>query len=396
MQIIYESCACSEEYFNKLFEISNRKPGQQVQKYHRLLMQGLIKNQVDVKAITSPPITRQATDKLYFPKQIALSEGILYHHLPVFNVPYLKNIIIFITSFFETLKLIKKNKFSIVICDVLNISATAGALLASKIFRKRSKSIGIVTDLPIDLNADPMSILVKLNNFIIDKCDGYIFLTEEMNIKLNNKNKDYLVIEGHVDINMENVDNNIERKMTNKICLYAGGLYKKYGIELLVNGFIKANVQQAELHIYGSGDFEDELVEICKRNNQIKYFGVVPNSVVIDAELRADLLINPRPTNEDYTKYSFPSKNMEYMASGTPVLTTKLPGMPKEYFDYIYIIENESTNGIAKSLHEILNKNKGELYDKGLKSKSFVLEKKNNVIQASKILLLAKKIIDRN
>ncbi|WFB91438.1 glycosyltransferase [Streptococcus parasuis] len=395
MQIIYESCACSEEYFNKLFEISNRKPGQQVQKYHTLLMQGLIKNQVDVKAITSPPITRQATDQLYFPKHIDLSEGILYHHLPVFNVPYLKNIIIFITSFFETLKLIKKNKSSIVICDILNISATAGALLASKIFRKRSKSIGIVTDLPIDLNADPMSILVKLNNFIIDKCDGYIFLTEEMNIKLNNKNKDYLVIEGHVDINMENVDNNIERKMTNKICLYAGGVYKKYGIESLVNGFIKANVQQAELHIYGSGDFEDELVEICKRNNQIKYFGVVPNSVVIEAELRADLLINPRPTNEDYTKYSFPSKNMEYMASGTPVLTTRLPGMPKEYFDYIYTIEDESIDGIEKSLRETLNKNRSELHDKGMKAKSFVLKEKNNEIQASKILLLANNLFDR-
>ena len=36
---------------------------------------------------------------------------------------------------------------------------------------------------------------------------------------------------------------------------------------------------------------------------------------IVKEEKKSTLLVNPRFTNEEYTKYSFPSKNMEYMAS---------------------------------------------------------------------------------
>lgn len=92
----------------------------------------------------------------------------------------------------------------------------------------------------------------------------------------------------------------------------------------------------------GMRDFEDELKNICKRHSNIKYFGVIPNDYVVNKELKATILINPRPTNEEYTKYSFSSKNMEYMVFGTPVLTTKLSGMPEEYYPYVYLFKDES------------------------------------------------------
>jgi glycosyltransferase involved in cell wall biosynthesis len=89
---------------------------------------------------------------------------------------------------------------------------------------------------------------------------------------------------------------------------------------MLVHAFIDANVGNSELHLYGDGDFADELEEIARNNERIKYFGVKPNDYVVAEQLKVILLVNPRPTNEEYTRYSFPSKNMEYMVSGTPVL----------------------------------------------------------------------------
>ena len=74
------------------------------------------------------------------------------------------------------------------------------------------------------------------------------------------------------------------------------------------------------------------------------------------------------------------------MASGTPVLTTVLPGMPKEYHEYVYLMPDESPEGIAQSLKEVLAQSEEELFQKGLQARKFVLEQKNNVIQASKIL----------
>jgi len=155
---------------------------------------------------------------------------------------------------------------------------------------------------------------------------------------------------------------------------------------LLTDAFIAAGVDNTELHIYGSGDFEEELKKICQKHADIKYFGVIPNDIVVKEQLKATLLVNPRPTNKEYTKYSFPSKNMEYMVSGTPTLTSNLPGMPEEYKKYVYLIDDETVEGLTNSLRAILSKTKEELHQKGMIAKDFVLHNKNNIIQAKKIL----------
>ena len=108
-------------------------------------------------------------------------------------------------------------------------------------------------------------------------------------------------------------------------------------------------------------------------------------------EQEATLLVNPRPTDEEYVKYSFPSKTMEYMASGTPVLTTVLPGMPKEYYPYVYLLEDETAEGIAEKLKQVLSESDENLFEKGREARTFVLETRNNVVQAQKILDMLKK-----
>ena len=121
------------------------------------------------------------------------------------------------------------------------------------------------------------------------------------------------------------------------------------------------------------------------------YMGVVPNPEVVEAELDASLLVNPRPTHEEFTKYSFPSKNIEYMASGTPLLTTKLPGMPKEYYPYVFLIEEETTEGYSKALSEALSKTDEDLFEWGAKAKGFVLDNKNSCEQARRVIELIKR-----
>jgi len=44
------------------------------------------------------------------------------------------------------------------------------------------------------------------------------------------------------------------------------------------------------------------------------------------------------------------------MASGVPLLTTKLPGMPEEYNDYVYLFDDESVQGMRKTLDYLLSK----------------------------------------
>ena len=104
--------------------------------------------------------------------------------------------------------------------------------------------------------------------------------------------------------------------------------------------------------------------------------------------MAATLLVNPRPTGEEYVKYSFPSKTMEYMSTGTPVLTTVLPGMPREYYPYVYLLEDETADGIAAKLREIFALTDEALFQKGCAAREFVLKEKNNVRQAGRILAM--------
>ena len=128
--------------------------------------------------------------------------------------------------------------------------------------------------------------------------------------------------------------------------------------------------------------------EYCKKFPSIKYMGVKPNAEIVEEELKASLLVNPRHSTGEYTEYSFPSKNLEYMVSGTPVLTTELAGMPDEYKDYVFLIKDETSDGIAQDFRDILSQTPEELHAFGVRAKEFVLREKNNVIAAKKIMEL--------
>ena len=223
---------------------------------------------------------------------------------------------------------------------------------------------------------------------LLDKADGYIFLTEHMNNKVNKVGKPYVVLEGHCDCNLKEINpsDKYEISLGKKVVVYAGKLLKIYGIENLVQGFIQANIPDAELQIFGDGDYVEELKEICATHQNVKYMGVRLNKEIVEVEQKSALLVNPRPTSEEFTKYSFPSKNLEYMASGTPVLTTRLPGMPTEYYPFIYTIDEDSPKGVANALEKVFANDFNARQEMGSKARQFVLNEKSNVVQAKKIV----------
>lgn len=384
MHIIYAVTTCSDQVYRRLFSHVKVKPAFQSQKYHRLLIEGLAAHaQVDV--VANPPVNRSVLNReiLWLPRET--EGGACYHYLPAIRNPVLKMACVGLGTFFKTAFLVKKD--SVVIVDCLNRMAALAGMLAGRL--RGCQCIGIVTDLPDMLGGSSFS--KKLANFVIRHCTGYILLTEAMNDYLNKEGKPYVILEGHSDIAMREKIPSPDRKVSPRICLYAGGVSKQYGLQNLVEGFRKASLQNAQLHIYGPGDYVEELKAIATKDSRVFYGGMLLNSEVVDKEMEATLLVNPRPTDEPYVKYSFPSKTMEYMSTGTPVLTTVLPGMPQEYHPYVYLLEDESADGIAAKLQQVLAQSDEVLFQKGMKARNFILECKNNVLQAKKILDMLEK-----
>ena len=99
----------------------------------------------------------------------------------------------------------------------------------------------------------------------------------------------------------------------------------------------------------------------------------------------AKLLVNFRSSNDLFTKYSFPSKLFEYMVSGTPVLTTKLQGIPPSYFQYLYISPGESIEELKFQILRIISKEESELNEFGQQAAKFILHNKTPKYQVDQI-----------
>ena len=97
-------------------------------------------------------------------------------------------------------------------------------------------------------------------------------------------------------------------------------------------------------------------------------------------------MVNPRKNQEEYTKYSFPSKIMEYLTSGTPVVAYKLDGIPTEYKDYIHYVEGDTCEDLAYAITSICELGAEAREEIGAKARKFVLDEKNAVSQTKKIL----------
>ena len=141
-------------------------------------------------------------------------------------------------------------------------------------------------------------------------------LTNYMDADLNPNHKPSVVIEGIVDVRAKCESNKGRRR--EKVCMYSGSIHKIYGIKKLLDSFLAMNNTDYILEIYGDGDYRAELVELAAKHDCIIYKGLVSRDVIVARQKQVALLINPRPSSYEYTQYSFPSKIMEYMLSGTP------------------------------------------------------------------------------
>ncbi|MEX5441375.1 glycosyltransferase [Acinetobacter indicus] len=136
---------------------------------------------------------------------------------------------------------------------------------------------------------------------------------------------------------------------------YAGGLHEAYGIKLLVDAIVGLNSNiPIQLLLYGKGDQVDYIKEKSLSDSRIKYMGFCETDELVPALLNSDLLVNPRPSHQEFATLSFPSKLIEYLYTGIPVLTTRIKSIPADYEEHFFYIDDESVTGIQDALLNII------------------------------------------
>jgi glycosyltransferase involved in cell wall biosynthesis len=184
---------------------------------------------------------------------------------------------------------------------------------------------------------------------------------------------------------LSNVSKSVAQKKFTII--YAGGLHQAYGVDQLIDAILEMPTDLSiQLQLFGRGDQEQRIQQLALNDPRFYYGGFVGNDILIHAMLSADLLINPRPTTADFSLNSFPSKLIEYLATGKPVLTTKISSIPEEYKPYFLYIEKEDSSGIKDALIHAINIPPLEMESMGQKGKMFIQQAASETSVGQKIL----------
>lgn len=238
------------------------------------------------------------------------------------------------------------------------------AAVYAKKFNPFARACLVVPDLPqyMNLNTHRSALYniskkfdVRKINSLVKKMDSFMLLTEPMKELLPIGDLPYFVAEGIVETQVNGVNDEPKYESIVKTVVYAGKMNEKFGVKNLVDAFQQMNTPNVNLILCGAGDALAYIQAAGEEDNRIRCMGQLPQSEAMGWIEKADVLVNPRTDNEEYTKYSFPSKNIDYLLSGKPVVAYLLKGMPEIYRSFLFVPSDESSEALRDTLAEALN-----------------------------------------
>lgn len=259
-------------------------------------------------------------------------------------------------------------------------------------YNPNTKIFLIIPDQVEDLYSNTLPSKVKSRLFgniqdIYMHVDGFVLLTEQMKDRIQVE-RPYCIVEGIYNDSEKRTRKSASQKKKNIV--YTGMLYEKFGVKDLIDAFLKTKDQDARLLLCGCGELENYIKSTQTEDKRITYLGLINREDALKLQSEAYLLVNPRKPDHEFTKYSFPSKNIEYLASGSPVLLYELPGMPAEYYDFCFHLPKDKTSiaDLTETIEQILSTSPEELDTITSKAFNYINTEKNSRSQVAKIIKL--------
>lgn len=344
-----------------------------------------------IKVITSPPVSP-------YPKiGVKDFKPFLFSHnggtqlrdafVGALNLPLIRLISRFLRIHKELRKSLCKNESNILITYSLHTPF----LLAAACLRKRiDKCCVIVPDLPQFMSGKKNKLyrMAKaLDRMIINHCirkyDMFVLLSPHMAEILSIEDKKKVVVDGIFGGSPEELENT--PKATKKTILYTGDTADRCGVPDLIEAFKQIPGDDYELWLRGYGTNINEILENIKSDSRIKYFPPMPRTELLRLECQATVLVNPIRPSQKFTRYYFPSKTMEYLASGTPTVMYRLDCLSPEYDNLLCFVKEETIESLRDTLVSVCELPSSERQEIGERAKLFIKEKRNPYVQAEKI-----------
>lgn len=352
--------------------------------FHGNVLKGLAESYDEVEALSGVPIDHHGYSISRYKAKVMQCDKVRYTIPGFINRPGVKQLTVIMKLWWHILKWYAKNKRHN--CNIMIDGTFYTGLIAMAFasFFVKARIGAILVDDYGFMDPAENTKAQKLYYKLLKRVDRFVFVTEHLQERVNRDHKRYMIMEGLVNAtHVEEASHNVEN-----YCVYAGGLQKIYGVDRLVDAFHATDLPYS-LHLYGNGDLLDYIREVAETDPRIEYKGIVPHAQLLQIERNAKLLVNPRPVHGQLdTRFNFPSKLMEFMQSGRPVITTKLLGIPAEYEGKMFFFEDDSVEKIKEGIENILSMDETCLAEFGAAAKSYVNENKNERAAGKRIFAL--------
>lgn len=158
--------------------------------------------------------------------------------------------------------------------------------------------------------------------------DTVVGLSEAIRAKLRGKQR-FIRVEGGIDralydaLGTEAPEHPVGSPIT---ILYSGLLNSVQGVDLLLDAMRQVTNRDIRMYISGKGELEQTVREAERMDGRVRYLGFLPYEEYIQRLREADIFINPRNMTLSENQNNFPSKIMDYLAAGKPILSTRFAG----------------------------------------------------------------------
>ncbi|MFA5422022.1 MAG: glycosyltransferase [Bacilli bacterium] len=376
MTIIYASGAMEDGDFNDCQKRATYHLNPSNQNFHYRFLKAL-STKTKVEALTLRPFSQGLFKESEITLDHAQDEKISFTYLPDKIGRFYR----YFSRHHKLVKLIsqdikKAGKDVIILVDSMKFALAKAAIRAAK--KNKVKIFGIITDNPAMLSNESRLYAMSIKS-LYSKYDGFIALTNGLDKLANKKNKPAYIFHGFAEAITP--QKNLESKPYFFCC---GALYERYGILNLIEAFHQVKTDN-ELLIAGHGPLIETIEAISKDDPRIRYLGLLSREEIHRYEQNADLNINPRIYDAELDKYSVPSKVLEYLASGTPLLSTMHTTLHDEFCGEAIWVKDGSVGELRKAMELFLQIKTEDMKKKALLAKEKVLAHYGLEIQGQKI-----------
>jgi len=348
---------------------------------------------LSVRPMPSFPRSRQ----ILVQKSCATAEHcILLDFLPFINITPIKQVTIGFSALWSILRWGWRMRYTphrVVYTFNITVPSAVFTLLGAWI--TRSKAVAMVYDINVPGETVPPTFFYKLDYWLHKKLlplfDGLVVITDSISNDFAPKIP-FIRVEGGIKNELVQRFTNVTRKTRSGnakspfTLVVAGGLDEANGISVILEAFSLLEEDNYRLEIAGAGPLENMVRQAANRDERINFHGFISFDEVLKLYDSADVLVNMRLTKAINTRYFFPSKIMECLTSGVPVISTCPGHVSEEFSDFAFLLKEERPVDLANMVKYVASLAPDIRADKAAKAQEYMIRNKTWDVQGLRVV----------